>query len=337
MLLIDRIIETGARTLAGVDPDSGFYKAWSTQLSAFKAAIVFDVTNAIAALNDIVNACSRGKMSSDFNAPCLLPGSVTWIEAETTAADSADTVRYGSMIADVSELGVGVWMANGDKVTAGENRIYFMKNYCQMGSRVVEDFSFHNLVELKADGTSPLIKTNGKGDNLRGHFHLSKPTEHGIEWMTPTTIDGLRMSTFGLPGVFEDFSERDIDLEIETTPWLTFSALALLGCRNVATEEHVVDPRKARRLAKQNRPPRVTYKTLHLIVPSHLEKHAGGDGTGPKQRMHWCRGHFKNLQHPRYKEVRGLHWWPGHWRGDVNLGRVEKRYSVESKSENDQT
>lgn len=114
------------------------------------------------------------------------------------------------------------------------------------------------------------------------------------------------------------------------TPWPPMMAFALLNCKNVVTEEHAVSA-KARRMARwRNRPPESSFKTLRVQVPASAQKRGGysGDGDdGPKVRFHLVRGHFKNLQHDRYRE-KGWHWWPAHWRGDAELGTVKKTYQL---------
>lgn len=123
--------------------------------------------------------------------------------------------------------------------------------------------------------------------------------------------------------------ETQDNYQLVESPMLAFAGFALLACKNVETETHEPCPKQARRLAKYGQPPRVTYKTLRLVVPDYLKEHAGpGEGDGQKKRLHFVRGHFKNLQHERYKDKRGMHWWPSHWRGDASVGRVEKRYEV---------
>jgi len=122
------------------------------------------------------------------------------------------------------------------------------------------------------------------------------------------------------------------------TSWPAFMAFALLNCKNVVAETHVPDERTQRRAQKAGCPPRCTYKTLKIEVPATVHKREGyspdGGDDGPKVRLHLCRGHFKNLQHERYKN-KGWHWWPACWRGSKEHGEVHKTYalrpSVEAK------
>lgn len=114
-------------------------------------------------------------------------------------------------------------------------------------------------------------------------------------------------------------------------PWPPFMAFALLNCKNVVTEEVVPEERIQKECRKHGRPPRVTYKVLRVEVPKtvHVRQTYDGadDESGPRVRFHLCSGHFKNLQHERYK-AKGWHWWPAHWRGSKDLGEVHKRYEI---------
>jgi hypothetical protein len=108
-------------------------------------------------------------------------------------------------------------------------------------------------------------------------------------------------------------------------------AAMMLNCRNIVTEEVCQD--KKHPMVKGEREHRhyCSYNVLKLEVPRGMAERNGdiadGDDDGPKQRFHLCRGHFKNLQHQRYKN-KGWHWWPAHWRGSIELGRADKSYRL---------
>lgn len=109
------------------------------------------------------------------------------------------------------------------------------------------------------------------------------------------------------------------------------ATFCLLHCRNIETET-VPARQQTPREIRQNQPPRTSYKVLRLNLPSVLRPRGVPTETleeAAKMRLHLCRGHFKNLQHERYK-VKGWHWWPAHWRGDPDLGEVDKVYKAES-------
>lgn len=120
---------------------------------------------------------------------------------------------------------------------------------------------------------------------------------------------------------------------MDILPWPAFMALALLHCHNVVAEDVRPDEQTQRRVAKSGNPPRCTYKTLKLQIPQASRRHSSGEsGSEPATRFHLCRGHFKNLQHERFKS-KGWHWWPAHWRGSPELGEVIKDYKLDSGEE----
>ncbi|WP_157469978.1 hypothetical protein [Gemmata sp. SH-PL17] len=110
--------------------------------------------------------------------------------------------------------------------------------------------------------------------------------------------------------------------------WL-FKALALMNCRNIeATPTGSTTPRRIAAAVKRG--PDIVHRTLKLTVPATVRKSTGSENDADpnaRTRFHLCRGHFKNLTHPRYKTP-GLHWWPAHWRGDPDAGEVRKDYQL---------
>jgi hypothetical protein len=116
-------------------------------------------------------------------------------------------------------------------------------------------------------------------------------------------------------------------------PWPAFMSFALLHCRNILAEDVVPGERIQRECKKHGRPPRITFKVLKLEVPqtAHVRRsyEGGEDDSGPKVRLHLCRGHFKHLQAERYTNKRGqLIWCPMHLKGSKELGEVHKRYQL---------
>jgi hypothetical protein len=106
--------------------------------------------------------------------------------------------------------------------------------------------------------------------------------------------------------------------------------VALLHCKNVVTDTWHPDDKTIRRHRKAGNLPPVSYKTLKLTLPATVRPkgESGEPNPDDKKRFHLCRGHFKNLTHPRFKNP-GLHWWPSHWRGDPQLGVVHKDYQIQ--------
>lgn len=110
--------------------------------------------------------------------------------------------------------------------------------------------------------------------------------------------------------------------------WPAILACALLNCKNISTETITPAPLRPR-LIRQGHEPRKSYKVLRLELPAEIRPHGVTDSpeSERKMRFHLCRGHFKNLQHDRYKS-KGWHWWPAHWKGSKSLGYAEKHYEL---------
>lgn len=133
------------------------------------------------------------------------------------------------------------------------------------------------------------------------------------------------------------FSKAMCEASSAYFPWPAFMAFALLHCKNVETETHDYTPAQRNAVRRSGNPPRTVYKTLKIKLPQIATKHRTladhSEEDERRMRFHLCRGHFKNLQHERYK-VKGLHWWPAHWRGSQEAGRVEKTYSLQPSLDN---
>lgn len=118
-------------------------------------------------------------------------------------------------------------------------------------------------------------------------------------------------------------------------PWPPFMAFMLLSCKNVVTETTSPQPKEQRESAKHGRPCRKSYRVLKIRLPA-MTKERSGDcvdiptANDKSVRFHLCRGHFKNLQHERFKD-KGWHWWPAHWRGSKALGIISKDYVLSAQ------
>lgn len=107
--------------------------------------------------------------------------------------------------------------------------------------------------------------------------------------------------------------------------------LLLINCKNVTTESHKPEDalNKARR--KRGRQELFTYKTLKLILPAEKQgKHYKREPTGEHNRIHFCRGHFKEYtaDAPLFGKIIGLWWWQPHVRGRSRDGIVIKDYEI---------
>src|SRR5262245_2820654 len=131
------------------------------------------------------------------------------------------------------------------------------------------------------------------------------------------------VSRFGLVTDMAIYANPYVQFNV---PWPLLMACALLHCRNIVQETVTPDPKLTRKHARRHHPPLTVYKTLRVKVPTDHHPDVADVPAAERQsgvRLHLCRGHFKLLQHARFKHP-GWYWWPAHWRGDPALGRVEK-------------
>jgi hypothetical protein len=101
-------------------------------------------------------------------------------------------------------------------------------------------------------------------------------------------------------------------------------------CHNVELVDVAVPEAVRKKRVKKGRRSTV-FKTLEIHPMKTVLSQADADeGTGLKQRLHICRGHFKDYRNGRglFGKYRGMFWWEMHVRGDRSAGSVEKEYAV---------
>lgn len=108
--------------------------------------------------------------------------------------------------------------------------------------------------------------------------------------------------------------------------------IVLLNCKNITSEKHSPDEALNKSRRKRGKQELFTYKTLKLLLPGNKEKHnLQNEPTGEHNRIHFCRGHFKEYtaEAPLFGRITGLWWWQPHVRGQNKDGIVVKDYEVE--------
>ena len=101
-------------------------------------------------------------------------------------------------------------------------------------------------------------------------------------------------------------------------------------CRNVELVDDVV-PEPMRKKRKRRGQRSTVFKTLEIHPMKAVLRNADADpNTGLKQRLHICRGHFKDYRNGRglFGKYNGMFWWDMHVRGDKTVGTVKKDYAV---------
>jgi hypothetical protein len=107
-------------------------------------------------------------------------------------------------------------------------------------------------------------------------------------------------------------------------------AISLMHCKNVSSEEVV--PPEALNRARQRRGRRefLRYHTLRIAPMTRaLETEGNAAGSGIRQALHLCRGHFKDYRKSGlFGRHKGLFWWDDYARGSIEEGVVAKDYVV---------
>jgi hypothetical protein len=317
VLLYDRVFEIVSRDVrrAGPNAESYMNPAERALWRNMRRAVVYDVS-AVAALVD------DWERESAKPIPKTPPHHILW--AEWSVTEEPFNMEVGTLLATLGPCA---------RVRAAFQK-EFGDRWGDCGWREVVDGDECFMAQTFRRPLFGKLKGEVFCDTGIFYFALSEQGKlvKTLRMSAETKAEGREIKTFSLPiwGPPPD----QVNYHKSCTPWPPFMAFALLHCKNVVTETHVPDAGLQRRVQKAGNPPRVTFKTLKIEVPQATHGREGyspeGEDDGPKVRFHLCSGHFKNLQHERYKN-KGWHWWPAHWKGSKDLGEVHKRYQLESK------
>lgn len=106
--------------------------------------------------------------------------------------------------------------------------------------------------------------------------------------------------------------------------------LKLFTCKNVTTQTTPAPAKLNKKRVKTGKLPIYEYKTLHITLPGKNKKNGMGQPIGTTQRLHMCRGHFKEYTEdaPLFGRFTGRYWWQPSVRGDKSKGEIKKDYVV---------
>jgi hypothetical protein len=306
----DEMTVTGHHVLALTEQERAM-------LAKLEQAVVFDI-------NDVTPLLGDWERDRNKDIPRQPPHEVTWVEWSVIPAKP---VEGGQTLYVESEVGALIYpVANPQLRHSDADDHEYFREIEARGGRLYGTTVFRRITDTNAphlaDRRGQIVVDDGvwlfslvdHGTNIREYYCYNDRDE------------GEADSLFGLP----------IPVPLDRNkmwggfPWQPFMAFALLHCKNIVTEDNVPDARTQRQCERHGNPPRATWKTLRIEVPQTVHAHQHHGGEGSKKCFHLCRGHFKNLTHPRYKHP-GWHWWPSHWKGDPALGSVDKHYKMVPK------
>lgn len=112
----------------------------------------------------------------------------------------------------------------------------------------------------------------------------------------------------------------------KTNATCTFAmTMALMNCKNIATELHGPTRQQRRHQERCGALPLVSW---HLLKLRQSARSASKGGTGEPLALHWVRGHFKRYdEHPLFGSRKGAYWWSPHLAGRADRV-VLKDYEV---------
>jgi hypothetical protein len=105
----------------------------------------------------------------------------------------------------------------------------------------------------------------------------------------------------------------------------------LVDCKNITSEIVYPSAGMNRKRKRRGELPLMEYRVLNVDMPAKRPKGQGEQAkTGIKQRVHLCRGHFKEYTEdaPLFGRFTGRYWWQPHVRGDKKQGMIVKDYAV---------
>lgn len=106
--------------------------------------------------------------------------------------------------------------------------------------------------------------------------------------------------------------------------------LIILNCKNITTERISAPEALNKKRRKSGKQELFDYHVLNVVVPS--KKRGYHETTEPlsHNRVHLCRGHFKEYtkEHPLFGRLVGLYWWQPCVRGQNKDGVVMKDYNL---------
>lgn len=144
--------------------------------------------------------------------------------------------------------------------------------------------------------------------------------------------DGVWLENMGLyeaPGADAACRSRNTRNNLS----VLYFSMMLLNCKNIGRET-VSAPAKLNKKRRRNGNQELfDYYVLNIAIPSKKQEYREGAIPLSHNRVHFCRGHFKEYtaEHPLFGRYTGLYWWQAHVRGQNKDGIVIKDYEVSIK------
>jgi hypothetical protein len=115
-----------------------------------------------------------------------------------------------------------------------------------------------------------------------------------------------------MDGVNADFTKT-----ISTILWRIMFVISLMNCKNIELRKTHYDMALNKKRIRSGRVPLDSY--YEIVIENNHQQKNGENLSTYQNRLHLCRGHFKNRK-------TGKFWWGCHTRGSADIGRIKKDY-----------
>ncbi|MFH1691830.1 MAG: hypothetical protein ABIC68_04595 [Candidatus Omnitrophota bacterium] len=163
----------------------------------------------------------------------------------------------------------------------------------------------------------------------RDDFQFLEKLYSGIEGYKTGNV-----ALFAVPKLASDIAPASMD---EIWNWIKIleKLLILLNCKNIIAEKTLAPERLNKKRRKAGKQELFDYHVLNVVIPSKKKKSSEKAEPLSHNRVHLCRGHFKEytIEKPLFGKLTGLYWWQPHVRGQNKKGIVIKDYVVNLKGE----
>lgn len=162
--------------------------------------------------------------------------------------------------------------------------------------------------------------TPGIATRLRGPFHVGT---------TSVAEDGTVLGYYFQIG---SSIQRHESIQVAAAGLVGWTALSMLNCQNITTDEHHAPEAFQRSRVKNKKRPLVSYHTIRVDLSKTPRSIAADElpGSGPSPRRHVKRGHMKDYRKNKglFGKYKGVWYWGPQLVGSATDGVVISDYEV---------
>lgn len=209
-----------------------------------------------------------------------------------------------------------------------------------------DDFSSTEWVGWTFAPFRSMLLTVSDGDRLLGALHVARDTAQDPVCLVSFLVVPEDCGMFAFSPEMVEIDQRspdrvvlsargrgELDSACERMLCVGSQVLAVLKSKNVSTrlvEGAKYEKKNGAAILDRERMPKSEYYVLEIECEDGDTERTDSGGTGPKKRLHLCRGHWTTYtaERPLFGRLVGTYWIPDHKRGNPELGRVIKDYAL---------